>query len=98
MVDFGWRKKTIKPGNYPNVTRNYDCLDFSGWPIFCHADLPEARVAQICEALDARKAHIPWQGDGPLPVERMCRDAADTPLDVPLHPGAERYWKSVGYL
>ena len=50
------------------------------------------------KALDARKHHIPWQGDGPLPVERMCVDAADTPLDVPLHPAAELYWRQCGYL
>ena len=94
----GYRRGVIRRELFPRLPSDILSIDFSGWPIFCHADLPEARVAQICEALDARKAHIPWQGNGPLPVERMCRDAADTPLDVPLHPGAERYWKSVGYL
>jgi len=28
----------------------------------------------------------------------MVRNEADTPLDVPLHPGAERYWRKKGYL
>ena len=73
-------------------------LDFSGWAIFVRADLEAELVTQICAALDARKALIAWDGVGPLPVERMCRDAPDTPLDVPLHSAAERYWRECGYL
>ena len=49
--------------------------------------------------------HIPscegplgWQGEGPLPLERMCRDSPGAPLVVPLHPAAETYWRSLGYL
>jgi TRAP-type uncharacterized transport system substrate-binding protein len=33
-----------------------------------------------------------------LPVERMAREALDTPQTVPLHPAAELYWRSRGYL
>jgi TRAP-type uncharacterized transport system substrate-binding protein len=28
----------------------------------------------------------------------MAKEAIDTPQCVPLHPAAERYWKSRGYL
>ncbi len=49
-------------------------------------------------ALEARKDRIPWQGEGPLPLERMCRDTPETPLDIPLHPAAERFWHDRGYL
>ena len=40
------------------------------------------------------------KGDKPgdLPVERMAREAPDTPQTVPLHPAAERFWRSRGYL
>ena len=55
-------------------------------------------VRQLCAGLDARKHLIPWEQPGPLPVERMCLDAPDTPLDVPLHPAAERFWRERGYL
>ena len=53
---------------------------------------------QICEALEARKDRIPWQGEGPLPLDRMCVDTLDAPLTVPLHPAAERFWRDRGYL
>ena len=55
-------------------------------------------MGQICAAIEARKHLIPWQGDGPLPVERMCKDSHETPMDVPLHPAAEKFWKSQGYI
>ncbi len=60
-------------------------------------DADAEMVASFCTALDARKENIPWQGEGPLPVARMCREAPDTPQDVPYHPAAERVWREKGY-
>jgi TRAP-type uncharacterized transport system substrate-binding protein len=94
----GYRRGTITPRVVPSLKAEVPTLDFSGWPIYVRADLPDRQVAQICAALDARKHLIPWQGSGPLPVERMCRDAPDTPLDVPLHPAAEAFWRAQGYI
>ena len=59
---------------------------------------PGVRLGRVGAGLVARKHNIPWEGEGPLPVERMCQDAADTPIDVPLHPAAERYWRKCGFL
>jgi TRAP-type uncharacterized transport system substrate-binding protein len=73
-------------------------LDFSGWTVFVHADAEDQLVTAICAALDARRARIPWEEPGDLPVERMAREAPDTPQTVPLHPAAERFWRSRGYI
>jgi TRAP-type uncharacterized transport system substrate-binding protein len=83
----GYRRGTIRKASYPGLPADVLTLDFSGWPIFVHE-----------VALDARKHLIPWQGEGPLPVERMAREAPDTPQLVPLHPAAERVWRAKGYL
>ena len=73
-----------------------------GWALNFFAsstiDTPDRLVGQIRAAVEARKNLIPWQGPGPLPVERMCKDTPDTPMDVPLHPAAENYWKSRGFI
>jgi TRAP-type uncharacterized transport system substrate-binding protein len=98
LESMGYRRGVIAKRDVVGLKADIATLDFSGWPIFVHADLPDKLVQQICAALDARKHLIPWQGDGPLPVERMARDAPDTPRDVPLHPAAERFWRSKGYL
>ena len=94
----GYRRALIRRARFPKITADVLSIDFSGWPIFVHAEAPDALVTQFCAGLDARRERIPWDGAGPLPVERMCREAADTPQDVPLHPAAERYWRERGYL
>lgn len=98
LETMGYRRGTIAKAKYPALPQDVLTIDFSGWPVFVRADLPDALVAQMCAALDARKHLIPWDGEGPLPLERMCRDAPDTPIDVPLHPAAERFWRERGYL
>ncbi len=94
----GFRRATITKGSYPKLPADIETLDFSGWPIFTHAQASESVVISFCEALQARKESIPWQGEGALPLEHMCGDTVDGPLDVPLHPAAQRYWRVRGYL
>lgn len=94
----GYRRAYLRKSVFPKLPNDILTLDFSGWPIFVHAELPDDTVKRLCAALDARKHLIQWEGDGPLPVERMCLDADDTPQQVPLHPAAEQYWRQCGYL
>ena len=94
----GCRRAVIEKSVYPRLPGDVLTVDFSGWPIFVHADAPDKLVTQFCTALEARKDRIPWEGEGPLPTHRMCRDAPENPLDVPLHPAAEAFWRKCGYL
>ena len=94
----GYRRAVLPKSAYPKLPRDMLSLDFSGWTIFVHAQADDDLVTQICAGLDARKARIPWEEPGDLPVERMAREAPDTPQTVPLHPAAERFWRSRGYL
>lgn len=94
----GYRRATIAKERYPALAADVLTIDFSAWPIFVHADLPERLVRQFCAALEARKHLIPWQGDGPLPIERMCGNDPEAPTDVPFHPAADRYWRERGYI
>jgi TRAP-type uncharacterized transport system substrate-binding protein len=95
---FGYRRAVLAKSVYGKLPHDVLTLDFSGWTVFVHADAADELVARICAGLDARKARIPWEEPGDLPVERMAREAPDTPQCVPLHPAAERFWKSRGYL
>lgn len=94
----GYRRSWIKKESSPKLTRDILTIDFSGWPVFVREDANDAFVTSVCAALEERKANIPWQGEGPMPIERMCREAPDTPQDIPLHPAAEAYWRKQGYL
>ena len=94
----GFRRAAITRRNYPKLQVDVPSLDFSGWPVFTRSDAPDDLITAFCQGLERRKHAIPWQGVGPLPLERMCRDGPDTPRDVPLHPAAERFWRQRGYL
>lgn len=98
MERLGFRRSTMTREGFPDLSIDVPTLDYSGWPVYSHADVSEDFVYTFCKALDARKATIAWQEQRPLPLEQMCRDTPDGPLDVPLHPGAERYWREAGYL
>lgn len=100
LESMGFRRARVNAQLYPEVAAVVDVetLDFSGWPVFVRADVPDELVHHICEALEERKDRIPWQGEGPLPLDRMCIDAIDAPLTVPLHPAAEQFWRGRGYI
>ncbi|HYY88933.1 MAG TPA: hypothetical protein VFA49_09055, partial [Chloroflexota bacterium] len=98
LEGLGFHRAVLRPAQFRGLDREVLTLDFSGWPIFTRADVADDVVTAFCAALDARKERIPWEGEGPLPVERMCRNTPDAPLTVPLHPAAEAYWRQRGYL
>jgi len=94
----GLRRAVMPKARYPKLPDDLPTLDFSGFAVYTHADVPDAVVTSICAALEARKDRIGWQEPGPLPLDQMCRDTADGPLVIPLHPAAERFWRERGYL
>jgi hypothetical protein len=59
-VNLGWRKYTIRPGRFKNLNRDYTCIDYSGWPLYTRAALPDEDAYKICDAIMARKDEISW--------------------------------------
>ena len=98
LEQMGFRRAVLSQKEYPKLPADVLTLDFSGWPIYTRADVSDDIVRSFCEALEARKDRMPWQGEGPLPLERMCKDSREGPLDIPLHPAAERFWREKGYI
>jgi len=98
LTALGYRHATITPELCPGLVGEVQAIDFSGWAVFCHAEASEELVERLCVAIVDRFDRIPWDGPGPLPLERMCGTFPEAPLDVPLHPVAERFWRERGYL
>jgi len=98
LEELGFRRATISKEKYPKLATDVMTVDFSGFPIFTHARVADEVVRSFCIALERRKDRIPWEGKGVLPLERMCRDSSEGPLDIPLHPAAESFWRERGYL
>lgn len=102
----GLRRVPLNREVFPQITEDVWAIDFSGWCVYTHADVANDYVTAFCEALEARKERISFfargpfslAGEGPLPLDRMCRDTTEGPLYIPLHPAAERFWREQGYL
>jgi len=98
LEEIGFRRAIVSKQTYPKLASDVTTVDFSGFPIFTHARVADEIVRLFCIALERRKDRIPWEGKGSLPLERMCRDTLEGPLDIPLHPAAESFWRERGYL
>ena len=92
----GWRRVTIPKSVFPGLPHDVDTIDFSGWPIYCNASLPEQTAYDICAAVAAREAEIPWEKMAGGNAIQAVTETDATPMDVPLHPGAERWLREQG--
>ena len=98
LEELGFRRAVIPKTSYAKLKEDIPTLDFSGFPVYTYVNVSDGIVTSICSALEARKEKIPWQEEGPLPLDRMCSDTPEGPLNIPLHPAAERFWRERGYL
>jgi TRAP-type uncharacterized transport system substrate-binding protein len=92
----GWRRVTIPKPVFPGLPHDVETLDFSGWPIYCNASLPEQTAYDICAAVAAREPEIPWEKMAGGNAIQAVTETDATPMDVPLHPGAERWLREHG--
>jgi len=75
-----------------------EVIDYSGWPIITHASFPDELAYHFIAALEKIREEIPYDSAGVPPMSSFCRGTQEGPLEIPLHPGAERYYREHGYL
>jgi len=96
----GWRKVVMPAGRFPNLKVDHLCIDFGGWPLYTRASLPEEDAYKVCDAIAAREAQIAWEdAKGWSPFQgagQLGRETEATPMDVPMHPGAARWFREHG--
>ena len=68
METLGLRRAVMPVARYPKLGKDLPTLDFSGFAVYTHADVPDEVIKSICAALEARKERIGWQEPGPLPL------------------------------
>jgi hypothetical protein len=68
LEELGFRRAVISKASYAKLEEDVPTLDFSGFPVYTHAKVPDVIVTSICSALEARKeksrgkkqARYPW--------------------------------------
>lgn len=98
LTALGWRLIPVSRSEFPELTEDVTAVSFSGWPLFTRADLPDERAYQLAKALDAVRPLVEWDSATKVELRDLCVSSDACPLDVPLHPGAERYYRERGAL
>jgi TRAP-type uncharacterized transport system substrate-binding protein len=98
MVAMGYRPTVMHKSRFPGMAEDITTIDFSGWPMIVRADMGNDVAYAICEAIEKRKEVIPTDNYKPLEMVQLCANDEEAPYDVPLHPGAARFYRERGYL
>lgn len=91
LATLGWRSSIVPAGHFDYITTDYPCIDYSGWPLYTRASVDDDAVYRVCQALAARAEHVPWE-DSFVDIQQCGTETEATPMDVPLHPGAARWF------
>ncbi len=97
MEAIGWRRVVLPKDHFPLLERDIVTIDYSGWPLYTRASLPDETAYKVCGAIAERAEYIRWE-DSYTGIAQIGVETEATPLDVPLHPGAERWFREHGYL
>ncbi len=96
LEGIGWRSASLPVKRYPQIGRDYMAIDFSGWALYTRASLPEETAYQICAAIGAHEADMPWESGTYRHLSQLGSETDSTPMDVPLHPGAAHWYAESG--
>lgn len=98
LEQIGYTRTFLPKTRYPRLREDALTIDYSGWALVTHRWLPDEVAYAAIETIDERQGVIPVDDDRPLDMRNLCRSTEKCPLQVPLHPGAEKYYKRKGYL
>jgi TRAP-type uncharacterized transport system substrate-binding protein len=100
--EYGWARGTVPGDRFKGLSAPFKTLDFSDFLLVCREDLDED-IAYLmawcgCEkraVIERQYKHLPPK-DSPLTYPLMPEKIART--SIPLHPGAERYYRAAGLI
>jgi TRAP-type uncharacterized transport system substrate-binding protein len=98
MEKYGFQRAQLEGGRLAGIKEPTTVLDFSGWPIVVHERFPDDLAYHIVSVLDKIREEIPFDAPSTPSMTSLCTSTEAGPLDFPLHPGAERYYREKGYL
>jgi TRAP-type uncharacterized transport system substrate-binding protein len=93
----GLPRAVVEKERFAQLTADVPTVDFSGWLLHCRESLPDEVAYLIARIIDQQRDEFPPRvGIGLThPIDPM-RFLPKMP--IPLHPGAERYYREQGYL
>lgn len=102
---YGYKMAVISKGMVPGLDEDVPCVDFSDWLLFTHEEMPEEFIYLMTKIFIEKRERLFEFHFRNIPNEAcnlMC------PIDpkkvmkniggIPLHKGAEQYYKEQGYI
>jgi len=94
LAQWPMQRVTMPQAYFAGVDRKIFTVGRNGQVVFCRDDAPDSFSYDIAKALDQNKGVLKWYV---LPFSYNNATVASVP-DVPLAPGAARYYREVGYI
>jgi len=97
--EMGMKRGAIPKGRLRGVEQDVPTIDFAGWLLFCREDFPQDYAYHVVRAIDQNQKMIEsvfqaGQGlTGSIDPAELWKET-----EIPLHPGAERYYREKGYM
>jgi len=100
MAQLGFPSAMLTRKHYAKLDHDIRCVDFSGWTFFCHADLPYRIAYEMARSVDLCCKQIPVDhfDKRQMTIQEFCRGGEAGQLNIPLHPGAKKYFREMGYI
>jgi len=92
--EMGYEHVTLPVGYFPGVTQAIPTVERSGQVVIARDDTPEEFAYTLAKAMDEQRLKYLWSIRPFFADPRRVWKAGD----LPLHPGAERYYREVGYI
>jgi TRAP-type uncharacterized transport system substrate-binding protein len=85
---------TAKWGLLRGIDRPIATVARSGEAVFARTDMPDQAAYDIAKAIDEHRGALKWY------ARSFSYDSQTVwqNFDIPLHPGAERYYREKGYM
>jgi len=90
----GYEPALVKWGVLRGVDRAIPTVARSGQAIFARDDIPEQAAYDIAKTIDIHQSGLKWY----IRIYTYDSQTVWKNDDVPLHPGAERYYREKGYI
>ncbi len=98
LTSMGYLTSVVPKSRFKGMGDDVATVDFSGWPMVVRADMPNDVAYALCEAIEKRKKSIPTDNFRPLDIAQLCANDEEAPYNIPLHPGARRFYRERGHL
>ncbi|HEY6198368.1 MAG TPA: TAXI family TRAP transporter solute-binding subunit [Candidatus Binatia bacterium] len=98
LARMGYRPSIVPRASFHGMRADVQTVDFSGWPMVVHRNMPNDVAYAICEAIELKRRALPTDNFKPLSIGQLCADDGEAPRGIPLHPGARRFYRDRGYL